>query len=327
MKPARVLITGGAGFIGYHLARRLLSDDHHVDLIDNFSRGADDVEFKDLLNHSNVRFFNIDLLDPKALFQLPEFQKESYDFIFHFAALIGVKRVLSDPFSTLYKNVTMLNHLIHFSKEQPHLKRFIFSSTSEVYAGTLRYFQMNFPTPEETPLAVTELSHPRTAYMLSKMYGEALCHYSGLPFTIVRPHNIYGTRMGIDHVIPELLIRIHQTPSGSELALQNVSHSRTFCFVEDAVEMIVRLFQKSESLGKVLNIGRQCPEVTIAGLATEISRMMKKKMTIVSRKGLDYSPPRRCPEMTKTRELTKYNPQIDLTTGLQRTYEWYRAHF
>ncbi len=333
---ARILITGGAGFIGYHLARRLLNDNHYVDLIDNFSRGNSDTGFKELLNHPNVAFFNIDLLDSRALFELPRLPKlpklkDTYEYIFHFAALIGVKHVLRDPFSVLYKNTSMLNHLIQFAKQQPHLRRLVFSSTSEVYAGTLQYFQIPFPTPEETPLTITELSHPRTSYMLSKIYGEALCHYSDLPFTAVRLHNIYGMRMGGDHVIPELLMKAHHASPGSELLVQNASHSRTFCFIEDAVEMVVRLSEHPESVGKVLNVGNQAPEITIGDLALEIVKIMKKKITVVPpvvpMDGPAHSPLRRCPDMTKTQGLIGYFPKIDLATGLRQTYDWYRVNF
>ena len=98
----------------------------------------------------------------------------------------------------------MLRNIITFGKRQENLERLIFTSTSEVYAGTLKYFSLKIPTPENTPLALTELSENRTSYMLSKIYGEALCLHSGLPVTIVRPHNFYGPRMGLSHVIPEL---------------------------------------------------------------------------------------------------------------------------
>lgn len=319
---SRILITGGAGFIGYHLAKRLLKDDHRIDLIDNLSRGRMDAEFKELLNHPNMGFFDIDLLDAKALFKL----KDAYDTIFHFAALIGVKQVIRDPFSALYKNTSMLNHLIQFARRQSRLKRLIFSSTSEVYAGTLQYFHIPFPTPEETPLTVTELSHPRTSYMLSKIYGEALCHYSDLPFTIVRLHNIYGMRMGIDHVIPELLMKAHHASRASELPVQNASHSRTFCFIEDAVEMMARLSEHPESVGKVLNVGNQAPEITIGDLALEIVKIMKKKMTVVPMDGPTHSPSRRCPDMRLTQQLIGYPSKIDLATGLRRTYDWYRVN-
>ena len=86
-------------------------------------------------------------------------------------------------------------------------KLFVFASTSEVYAGSLEHFGLPIPTPETAPLGLPDLGRPRTTYMLSKIYGEALCRHAGLPFTILRPHNLYGPRMGMAHVIPELHAR------------------------------------------------------------------------------------------------------------------------
>ena len=88
---------------------------------------------------------------------------------------------------------------IDIAKKQKRLKRLLFASTSEVYAGTLRYHGLEFPTTEETPLTVSDLRHPRTSHMLSKIYGEALLRQSNLPYTIFRPHNFYGPRMGMSH--------------------------------------------------------------------------------------------------------------------------------
>jgi nucleoside-diphosphate-sugar epimerase len=91
----------------------------------------------------------------------------------------------------------MLENVLTLARDQRDFSRFLFASTSEVYAGTLQYFGMPIPTPENTPLAMTALDEPRTSYMISKIMGEAMCQQSGLPFTIFRPHNVYGPRMGM----------------------------------------------------------------------------------------------------------------------------------
>src|SRR5690606_19448171 len=108
-----------------------------------------------------------------------------------------------------------------------------------------------------TPLAISPLEHPRTSYMLSKIYGEALVHQCGLPFTIIRPHNFYGPRMGLSHVVPELLSKIHAMADGDELVVASMDHSRTFCFIDDAIEFIVRLIDGPAGLGGTFNIGVQ----------------------------------------------------------------------
>src|SRR5260370_36313409 len=110
-----------------------------------------------------------------------------------------------------------VGNVIGFARSETELRRLVFPSTSEVYAGTLQYFGMPFPTPETTPLAITDLAQPRASYMLSKIYGEALCQHAGVPFTIVRPHNVYGRRMRMAHAVPERLNRTHQNPTGGKL--------------------------------------------------------------------------------------------------------------
>jgi nucleoside-diphosphate-sugar epimerase len=316
----KALITGGAGFIGYHLSRRLLQEGYNVSIIDNLSRGAFDDELRALLNDPDVSFQNIDLLDSGST---KRFSAE-YDLIFHLAAIIGVSNVLGKPYRVLSDNVLMLLNLIEIAKKQKSLKRFIFTSTSEVYAGTLQNFELPLPTPESTPLALTSLEHPRTSYMLSKIYGEALLHQSGLPFTIVRPHNVYGPRMGMAHVIPELLNKAHRACDGGSIEVYSVDHSRTFCFIDDFIEMIYIGATTEICKGETLNIGTQSPEIKIGELAKHVTEVTGKNLDIISRPATPGSPARRCPDMTKTRELTGYSSQVDIIEGIRRTYHWYR---
>ena len=177
----KIMITGGAGFIGYHLARELIKRGHRIVLVDNFSRGVEDSFLQELQRNKDVEFAEIDLMDLTSLREIGN----DFDYIYHLAAIIGVRNVLNHSYDVLKKNVEMLLHVINFAGEQSRLKRFIFASTSEVYAGTLQYFGMEIPTPETTPLTITALDNPRTSYMLSKIYGEALLHQTKLPFTII----------------------------------------------------------------------------------------------------------------------------------------------
>lgn len=209
----KILITGGAGFIGAHLAKRLVTEDCRVDLVDNFSRGRHDDYLRDLLANPNIRFLNRNLLQPDALDDLDD----DYQYIYHLAAIIGVANVLDRPYAVLKDNASMMFTLLSLAERQKGLERFVFTSTSEVYAGTLQYFTLPVPTPESTPLTVTDTAHPRTSYMLSKIHGEALCQHAGVPFTIIRPHNIYGPRMGMAHVIPELLRKAFHAPDHGDL--------------------------------------------------------------------------------------------------------------
>jgi nucleoside-diphosphate-sugar epimerase len=220
----------------------------------------------------------------------------------------------------------MILNIIQLAKEQSRLKRFVFASTSEIYAGTLQKFRLPIPTPETAPLALPDLDHPRTSYMLSKIYGEALIHQAQVPFTIVRPHNFYGPRMGLSHVIPELLKKAYFAKMGDSIEVYSIDHRRTFCFIRDAIEMIYRAAESPESVGQVLNIGTQEPEVTIGELAKKVVAAVGKRLEIVPGPETPGSPARRCPDMTCTRQLTGYWAQISLEEGIRETYDWYRTH-
>ena len=130
----KTLITGGAGFIGFHTARFLVSQGHIVTLVDNLSRGIVDHELKALLENENVNFVDLDLSKEESYQKL----HKDFDYIFHYAAIIGVQYVLKAPYDVLDINTKLLSEAIKFAKQNKNLKRFCFTSTSEIYAGTLK---------------------------------------------------------------------------------------------------------------------------------------------------------------------------------------------
>lgn len=322
MTQRRALVTGGAGFIGAQLARRLLDDGCEVTLVDNLSRGVQDDLLRELATRPGFSVIVADLRDPSSLDDVGD----DYTHVIHLAALLGVQNVLERPNEVLRENVAMLTTMLDLAGRQRSLERFLFPSTSEVYVGTQQFFELPIPSPETTPLAVSALDQPRTSYMLSKIYGEALCHHSGLPFTIIRPHNFYGPRMGLAHVMPQVLQRIHAASDGDELVVYSIDHQRTFCFIEDAVEYIVRLLDSDDAVGGTFNIGVQSPEVTMGELGELLCDVVGRRLTIVAGDTAPGSPHRRCPDMTHTIEITGHRPLVDLETGARRTYAWYREH-
>ena len=315
------LITGGAGFIGYHLALRLVQKGYRVDIADNFSRGVRDSFLLHLAKSPEARLFDVDLLDRSSFSELAG----DYSVVFHLAAIIGVQHVLNAPYDVLTRNTELLENTIDFCREQKHLDRFVFASTSEIYSGTLRHFSLPVPTPETVPLAITNLSENRTSYMLSKIYGEALCLHSGLPVTIVRPHNFYGPRMGLSHVIPELMKKAFLSNS-SELTVFSPDHTRTFCFIDDAVEMITVLAESEATRGTAYNIGNETPEITISSLAEKILSVSNSKQTVKAGPVTEGSPARRCPDMSRTLEATGFSSLVSLDQGLLRTFQWYKTN-
>lgn len=318
----KALITGGAGFIGYHLTKELLEKNYEVVLVDNFSRGVEDSFLMELEKNPKVTFVSADLMQKENVMTL----EKDFDYIYHLAAIIGVQNVLNHPYDVLEKNVLLLFNLIEFAKQQQDLKRFVFASTSEIYAGTLQYFEMEIPTPEDTPLTITSLEHPRTSYMLSKIYGEAVIRQSGLPYTIVRPHNFYGPRMGMSHVIPELLKKAYTSEDSQSLEVFSVDHKRTFCYISDAVTMIRLLAESSDANGQEFNIGNESPEVSIGEVAETVLKVVGKPLTIDAKPATAGSPARRCPNMQKTASYTGYTGKVTLEEGIRKTFDWYKAN-
>lgn len=318
----RVLITGGAGFVGCHLAKYLLANGYAVDIVDNYARGVVDDWLQEIQVQASCNIFEADLLDSESFLQLGE----NYSYIFHLAAIVGVKNVVNAPYSVLKNNISMHLNVIEFAKKQKKLERLIFASTSEVYAGTLQYYGLEFPTSETTPLAVGDLHSPRTSYMLSKIYGEALCIQSGLPYTIVRFHNIYGPRMGLSHVIPELLKKAYFLESGCELDVYSPSHTRSFCYIDDAVFMLCSIIETARCEDRIYNLGNAEQEISMSALAEIIINTVKNPLGIKLLENTPGSPVRRVPDMEKL--ITDIGPfaLTSLKDGVDNTFKWYRKN-
>ena len=318
----RVLITGGAGFIGYHLAKHLTTSGYSVCLLDNHTRGIVDRDLEELLLQAEVTLTKADLLNRDAVLALGT----DFDAIFHLGAIIGVKNVLERPFNVLVDNTRMLDNVIALALKQLNLSRLLFASTSEVYAGTLKHFNVTVPTPESVALAVTPLNEPRTSYMLSKIMGEAMLHQSSLPFTIFRPHNIYGPRMGMAHVIPEQLKKAFQAEPGDQLDVYSNDHTRAFCYIDDAVEMLQKMLESDFCVGQTLNLGTEEPEVTIFEVVQTCIAATGKVLGINPLPSTPGSPARRAPDMDLTKDLLGFASTISLRDGIARTWGWYHEY-
>ena len=317
-----VLITGGAGFIGFSLAKILVANGYRVCLADNLTRGVMDDDLNNLLLRSEASFSHVDLIDASAVLSLGT----NFDAIFHLGAIIGVQNVLERPFYVLVDNTRMLENVIMLAQRQDKLARFLFASTSEVYAGTLKHFDLPIPTPESVSLAVTELRMPRTTYMLSKIMGEAMVQQSELPFTIFRPHNIYGPRMGMAHVIPEQLKKAFEAKSGDQLDVYSPEHTRAFCYIDDAIEMLYKMLMLNSCIGQTLNLGTEEPEVTIREVVQTCISVTNKNISIKNLAPMPGSPVRRAPDMSLTSSLLNYQSKVNLDEGIAKTWDWYCKH-
>jgi len=319
---SKILVTGGAGFVGFFLIKKLLEDkENEIVLIDNLARGRMDEEFNSLLKNDNIKFIQGDLTDTNLYAKLDE----DFNYIYHLAAVIGVKNVMENPDKVLYVNAISTLNLVEFAKNMKSLKKILFSSTSEIYAGTLKHFGINVPTDESVQLTLDDIQSPRTTYMLSKMYGESILFNYGkkynIPFSIVRFHNVYGPRMGFLHVIPEMFIKV---TNQNVVEVASPSHTRAMCFVDDAVEMTIRTCESDKTNKEILNIGNQNEEISIIDLVKTISKVLDKKIIIKELENTPGSPARRCPDISKIINLTGYTPIVNLEEGIKRTFEWYK---
>ncbi|HJN37486.1 MAG TPA: NAD(P)-dependent oxidoreductase [Gammaproteobacteria bacterium] len=319
----KALVTGAYGFIGLNVVSMLISRGFDVDCIDIVDPKDMDNEGSSLLldNTKNIKYHQINLLDTKHL----DYFATNYTHIFHFAGFLGVQNVLDNPSKTLYDNSIMAWNIAEFSKKQEKLELLFYTSTSEVYAGTLENYDMPIPTPETVPLALTGLDVARTSYMLSKIWGEAVINYSQIPSYILRPHNIYGPRMGMRHVIPQLLKRAHTIDVSSQFDVYSPTHTRAFCYIDDAVNFILGLIDSpAPQLCTVLNIGNSEEEISVRSLGETILDVVGKSCAIKECDDTPGSPLRRCPDITNLTNITGYTPRISIQEGVRKTYNWYK---
>jgi UDP-glucose 4-epimerase len=313
----KILITGGTGFLGYHLFDYLLrKKKYKIHIVDNLSRGKLDREFKNLLQNRRARFVNADLTDHRSFYLL----KDSYAYIYHLAAIVGVRNVVSSPDKTLFVNtVGTLNLLEWIKRTQKALKRIVFASTSEVYAGTAKHYGVVVPTDENVNICLDNIRYPRTTYALSKIVGESACFNYSVPFTIVRYHNVYGPRMGYDHVIPELMLKAKNAKRN--LGVYSPGHTRAFCYVLDAVRATVDLAETGEATNQIFNIGNDAEEITMRMLAKKIINAVNPGLKIISLGNQRGSPSRRCPNIRKLKRMIKFQPQVSLDEGIRLILE------
>jgi UDP-glucuronate decarboxylase len=314
------LVTGGAGFIGAHVATRLREQGVDVTLVDDFSRGRRDATVDELL--ASVRIVEHDLTH-----SLPaELADKRFSQVFHLAAVVGVRRVGSAPASVLRTNLlSTINVLEWCSRQQPD--SFFLSSTSEIGDGA-RELLGESPSPSEgAPVAFKDPLLPRGAYAVSKLTCELLvanyARQAGFRARIGRYHNVFGPRMGYEHVIPELMQRAHA--KASPFPVFSVDQSRAFCYIDDAVDATLALMGLDDPEPIVANIGNDLEELRIGDLAGRILQIVGHQAEIDPQPPPPGSPDRRRPDLRRIKELTSWRPKISLDQGLRRTWAWYSA--
>ena len=324
----KTLITGGAGFIGFHLAKRLAEQKHEVVIADNFFRSQKEGDLLALLERPNVKMIEADLTDKVSWDKLGT----GYDHVYHLVGINGTKLFYKIPHEVLRIGVsTTMNVLewFHTKNNVPHAK-ILYTSSNEAYASALEAFgKLPIPTPENVPLVIADTYNARWSYGGQKLIGELFfIHYSkahNFRMSIVRPHNFYGPRAGFDHVIPEITKRIVEKVE--PFSIFGADETRSFCYIDDAVEAIQRVMESDKTDGGTYHIGTS-QETVIKDLVEEMFNIMKwRPKNIEVKNSPEGSVKRRLPDVSKIKRDTNWEAKTDLREGLKKTIEWYRNKF
>jgi UDP-glucose 4-epimerase len=307
-----ILITGGAGFIGSHLAERFAARNRLV-LFDNFRR--DSLAGLAVANHSQVRVMRGDILDPAAVAAA----LEGVDTVIHLAAIAGVSSYYEMPLRTLQVNI-LGTHGVLEAAVRAGVRRFVHFSTSEVFGSQALHVS------EEDPHGIGPVSDKRWVYATSKLAGE---HFTlrtgeahGMHAVCLRPFNVYGPRQTGEGAIRNFCVN---ALAGRPLEIYGDGGAiRAWCFVSDMVDAVELCLTRPEAAGQSFNIGNPREAETTNGLARRIAALVPG--ATVTRKVVDRSEvAARVPRIDKARRLLGFEPRVDLETGLAQTLAWYRA--
>jgi UDP-glucuronate decarboxylase len=332
----RLLIAGGAGFLGYYLVQSVLywnkinSDKASIDLVvyDNFMRGVPDW-LEGLRGNNNIIIEKYDVIDP-----LPK-DMGDFQYIIHAATIASPIYYRLYPIETMDANINGLRHFLDYCLQQKAkgepVEGFLFYSTSEIYGDPTAE---NVPTPE-TYRGNVSCTGPRACYDESKRYGETLCvnfaEQYDLPIRIARPFNNYGPGLKISdrRALPDFARNVLNDED--IVLLSDGAPTRTFCYVADAIVGYYKILVRGRN-GESYNIGLDKPEISIRELAERVVQMSRELFDYQGSAVFEISddkhyltdnPNRRCPIITKAREHLEYNPMIGLDEGLKRSLLWY----
>ena len=310
----KILVTGGAGYIGSHLVDKLIDEDHEVTVLDNLSTGR----AQNLASSKNrIQFVEGDIMDEQLVNDLVD----KHEFVFHLAAAVGVGNIMLDPLQSMITNVRGTENVL--SACSRNSVKVLLASTSEIYGKTTK-----LPMSENDDRVLGSTSIARWSYSTAKAIDEHLAlayGLAGMPVVIVRYFNSFGPRIletGYGSVIANF---IRQAKEGSPLTVYGDGlQSRCFTYISDTVDGTFRAAFTSQAEGNALNIGNNS-EITILELAQIIIQLTGSKSTIQFVPYADRFGPlfedtkRRVPDMEKSGSLLGYKPSIVLEKGLELT--------
>lgn len=313
LSGAHILLTGGAGFIGTALCRRL-ADDNRIRVLDTFRRNA--LGEAGLDSHPNVEVRTGDVCDRPTV----DAVMEGMDHVVHLASVAGVDTVLDNPVPTMEISLGGTTNVLRSARDQGRIRRVIDFSTSEVFGSYA------FRAQEADVTSLGAVGEARWTYAVSKLATEHLAHnywkQYGLPACSIRPFNIYGPGQigeGAVHTFVTRALRgepIHIHNEGDQI--------RSWCYIDDIVEGVLLALDNDAAVGETFNIGNPRSTVTIYHLAWLVARLTDSKSEL---RFVEWDYPDvelRIPDVKKAERLLGFRARVDLEDGLTRTIRWYR---
>jgi dTDP-glucose 4,6-dehydratase len=313
-----ILITGGSGFIGSHLCEVLLKKGYAVTALDNLITGREE-NLAEAKKHPEFHFAKADVCDPIDESKLPLIKKHGLHGIFHFACPASPVDFDRIPFEILAVDSIGTMNTVALAKK--YNTRYLLASTSEIYGDPLVH-----PQTEDYWGNVNTIG-PRACYDETKRFAEAYVSTAvrsfGLNAGMVRIFNTYGPRMRPDdgRIVPELCMQVLR---GAQLTIHgDGKQTRSFCFVTDLVDGIVRLFESN--VKEPVNIGNPT-EYPVVQFAEILQKLNGKESAFKFLPGRPDDPRRRCPNIGRAQKLLDWNPKVSLEQGLKLTLDYFRAY-
>ena len=316
----KFLVTGGTGFLGAGLVKKLLKEGHQVSVLDNDSRGRKSRLDKEL---SNIEVVIGDIRDPRTV----EKAIKGCQSVIHMAYINGTEFFYSKPELVLEVGVRGMLNVLDACKSQK-VEDLVLISSSEVYQTP-----PVIPTPEDVPLVIPDIHNPRYSYGGGKIISELLAiNYGRKDFervVTVRPHNVFGPDMGWEHVIPQFILRaydLHKKQPEGPIAFPiqgKGNETRAFVGIEDFVDGLMLAINKGKH-HDIFHIGTE-EEIPIADVARKIVTALGREIDIRTGPLTPGSTARRCPDISKMRTLG-YNPKLTFDEALSPAIDWYTKH-
>ncbi len=320
----KVFILGGGGFIGSAIAKILVKrKGYDITIGDNFCNNQNDDQFMSFIKKNKIKLINADFTD---INQFNKLDKE-YDDFYMLASKIGVNYTLEKPDEVIRVNTLLIFNSLEWVKKI-NIKNVLFTSTSECYSGTIDKFGYKIPTPEDIPLCIDPIDHPRFTYAVTKMLGESgFLNYSRIfnfNCKIIRYNNIIGPRMGFGHIIPHLVERFLRNEN--PFKIYGADQTRSFCYIDDGALGTIQAMECEEAKSDIFHIGNDI-EVTIEKFVKKAGDFFNFKGDYVIAPTYPGSVSRRCPDLNKSKKVLGFKNNYKWEDALYLTLNWYKEYF